>query len=338
MLSPEYQINPMFVHNTDMACHYKIYHVEVASIVKRFKVSGKHLRKILTMSYRWLLAIRSINVSNLVETLSIMGMLPNYSNGDFQDRQRQDKHLSTVISWLAWDHEPSKQEMQMCSPATHSLWHCKSQLKFENDVLYYVWEDNMKSRSLLVAPDSLKPEILRLCHDIRSFGHLRHDKTLTKLRKMAFWYGMATQCKLYVASCHVCNKQKKPCRKARADLGQYHSGIPYERVHVDILGSLPITKTANKYILIIIVQFTNYKWIECCAILNQHATTVAKVLMDRTISRFGCLLELHTDQGRNVDENIMRQLCSLLEISKTRTTAYHPASYGQVEWYNRLIA
>jgi len=111
--------------------------------------------------------------------------------------------LSTVISWLAWDHEPSKQEMQMCSPATRHLWHCKSQLKFENDVLYYVWEDNMKSRSLLVAPDSLKPEILRLCHDIRSFGHLRHDKTLTKLRKMAFWYGMATQCKLYVASCHV---------------------------------------------------------------------------------------------------------------------------------------
>lgn len=113
------------------------------------------------------LAIRAVNVSNRVETISIMGMLPNYSNGDLQELQRQDKHLSTVICWLALKHEPSKQEMQMCSPATRHLWHCKSQLKFENDVLYSVWEDNVKSRSLLVAPDSLKPELLRWCHDIR---------------------------------------------------------------------------------------------------------------------------------------------------------------------------
>lgn len=51
------------------------------------------------------LAIRSVNVSNLIETVSIMGMLPNYSNGDFQELQGQDKHVGTVISWFAWDHE-----------------------------------------------------------------------------------------------------------------------------------------------------------------------------------------------------------------------------------------
>ncbi|VDI36547.1 Hypothetical predicted protein, partial [Mytilus galloprovincialis] len=51
--------------------------------------------------------------------------------------------------------------------------------------------------------------------------------------------------------------------------------------------------------------------------------------MDSTISRFGCPMELHTDQGKNVDGRVIRQLCDLLEVSKTRTSAYHPASNGQ---------
>lgn len=152
-----------------------------------------------------------------------------------------------------------------------------------------------------------------------SCSHLGQAKTLTKLRKVTIWHGMATDCKLYVVLCHVCNKQKKPCRKAKADLGQYHSGIPVERDHVDILGPLPVTKDGNNYSLVIIDQFT--KWNEWCAIPNQNAETVANVLMYSTIARFECPLELHTDQGRNMDGNIMRQLCSLLDISKTRTTA-----------------
>ena len=40
---------------------------------------------------------------------------------------------------------------------------------------------------------------------------------------------------------------------------------------------------------------------------------------------------------KNMDGNLVRQLCDLLEIRKTRTTPYHPSSNGQVERYNRVI-
>ena len=89
--------------------------------------------------------------------------------------------------------------------------------------------------------------------------------------------------------------QNQP-KKAKAKLEQYHSGVPMERVHIHILGLLPITKKGNKYLLMIINQFT--KWLECFPLSTQTADIVANNLVDNFFSRFGCPLELHTDQGK----------------------------------------
>ena len=56
------------------------------------------------------------------------------------------------------------------------------------------------------------------------------------------------------------------------------------------------------------------------------------------MARFGCPLEIHTDQGRNSESELFKEMCELLEIGKTRTTSYRPSENGQVERYNRSIA
>jgi hypothetical protein len=276
------------------------------------------------------LAVRSININ-----IEISGLPNGYSNEELKEIQRQDKDLSTVISWFSLAYEPSRQELQMTSPAIRYLWQCKSQLQLTHNILLYTWESQIGMKQVFISPSCMKDQILKYCHDIRSSGHLGQDKTLSKLKKVAHWHGMSTDCKLYVKTCHICNRQKKVNKKEKADLGQHHSGVPFERIHMDILGPLPVSKLGNKYILVIIDQFT--KWIECYPLPNQYTETIAKALMDSTISRFGCPLEIHTDQGKYVDGNLIRHLCDRLEISKTRTTAYIPASNGQVERYNRLL-
>ena len=67
-------------------------------------------------------------------------------------------------------------------------------------------------------------------------------KTLLKLTQHVIWYKISVDCKLYVKSCSVCNKNKRLKECPRAKLKQFHSGVPLERVHMDILGPLPITK------------------------------------------------------------------------------------------------
>ena len=58
---------------------------------------------------------------------------------------------------------------------------------------------------------------------------------------------------------------------------------------------------------------------------------VARVFVDEFVSRFGAPTHLHTDQG------LIRELCQLLGIAKTRTTPYHPQSDGMIERINRTL-
>lgn len=246
----------------------------------------------------------------------------------------QDPELKYLIKWLS-EGESSQSDLFMSGPALKSMWLCRSQLTFINDVLYYIWIDPFAERKCLVVPESMKKEVLKFCHDNKTAGHYAFDKTLQKLKKRYFWHNMTKDCKVYVETCSTCSKNKKPSRTARASLESYHAGFPMEMIHLDILGPFTPSEQGNVYVLVMIDQFS--KWVECAALPNQSAELIAKKFLLHFVVTFGCPIAIHTDQGRNFDGSLFKALCEILQIAKTRTTPYHPSSNGQVERINRTL-
>ena len=147
---------------------------------------------------------------------------------------------------------------------------------------------------------------------------------------------MSRDSDVYVKRCKTCNVNKKGNRTPRSALGTYQAGYPMERVHLDILGPInPRSKSGSAYILVMVDQFT--KWVELAALPAQNAEMTADAFLKHFIVTFGCSLEVHTDKERNFESDLFQAFCKVLEITKTRTTPYHPSGNGQVEVLNRVI-
>ena len=70
---------------------------------------------------------------------------------------------------------------------------------------------------------------------------------------------------------------------------------------------------------------------EAFPLKNQLAETVVGAVVRECVAQFGSPLKIHTDQGRNFESELFKEMCELLELGKTRTTSYRPSANGQVE-------
>jgi len=140
----------------------------------------------------------------------------------------------------------------------------------------------------------------------------------------------------YCRQCDRCFARKPKRQKNKAPLGSYLVGEPMQRIAIDILGPLPLTKSGNRFILVITDMFT--EWTEAIVIPNQDSQTVTKVFVENVVCKFGTPLQLHSDQGRNFESDIFKQMFIYLGIDNTRITSFRPQSNGCVERFNRTLS
>ena len=267
---------------------------------------------------------------------------PSWAQGltlaELRKAQMEDPALGLAHGWLTNGTKPSREAASALSPEARAYWlNFKSLTLFEG-VVHLVWVDPVKVNSevkKLVVPQSLRPRVLNSCHDAIFAAHLGVKKTVDRVRQRFFWPGLRETVKQHIRSCQVCAVSKGAYRKFRAALADFRVGAPMDRVAVDIMGPLPESLRGNRYILVVVDYFT--RWVEAFPLPDQKARTVAHKVVCDFICRFGTPLELHTDQGRTFESDLFQEVCKLLEVTKTRSTPYHPSANGLVERFNRTL-
>ena len=257
----------------------------------------------------------------LVSTLQ-----PTFLNTtDIKSEQQKDKDLKPLL-------EQIQAGLPVPSSTRPGLRKC---LLVDGVLCRKYMEHGMTPRTQIVIPSSLQDTVLKQLHDL--FGDLGIRKTMGKVKERFYWPGYEHDVELHVQECGKCQRCNPPQPQPTAPLETIKATHPFEKVSWDIMGPLPTTESGNKYILVVTDLFT--KWVEAFALQETSSTTLATVLVDQVISRFGVPNVLHSDQGANLCSAVIKAVCHLLLLGmgKTRTSAYHPQGNGQVERFNRTV-
>ncbi len=153
------------------------------------------------------------------------------------------------------------------------------------------------------------------------------------MKPRVYWPGMDTFVQEGIRTCGRCIRRKKSPPRA-AGLVNLTSSAPMEFVCVDYL-SLEVSKGGYENILVITDHFSRYA--QAMPTRNQTARTTARVLYDNFFVHYGFPSVLHSDRGANFESKIIRNLCKITGMKKSRTTPYHPMGNGMVERFNQTL-
>ena len=248
-----------------------------------------------------------------------------WSPQEIAEAQHRDPDVGNVLKRLEKDKsKPSPKELQNMSQMCRAIWAQFELLQVKDGVLYILPRENKKRfAARIVLPEPLIKPALKQVHDGLEGGHLGQYKTVRKMQARFWRPGLTTTCHDYCSACLTCGKCKSRGKTPKAPLQPIASGYPMQRVHIDVIGPLPKSKKGNMYILTVQCSFT--KWIEAYPLRNQKAKTCAESIVRNWVMRYGAPDSIHADQGRNFESALFREMCALLQIKKSRTTAYHPS-------------
>ena len=126
----------------------------------------------------------------------------------------------------------------------------------------------------------------------RIAGHFDRDRIISAIKKRFYWPEMSSEIARWCKNCDLCARCKPGPGKGHAPLTQSKINFPLERIAIDIVGPLPITRDGNEYIIVVRDYFS--KWKALYAAPNHTALTVADLLLSLFVDSGVHLLYIRT--------------------------------------------
>ena len=278
--------------------------------------------------------IESVSCSTDVIPTELDKTTSKLSNINWMKEQRLDPNLGVIIRLIESGQLFKRKLQGKDSTELKSFLRNKRCLKLNKDVLYRKsYSDNSTTKKTmwqLVVPKLFRERALSGCHD--DVGHQGILRTLNLLRERFYWPGMQEEATQYVMRCSRCLRRKTPPQVA--PLQPILVTQPLELVHMDYL-SLEPSKGNIENVLAITDHFTRYAL--AYPSKTQTAQATARILWDNFICHYGFPEKFISDQGRNFESDLIKELCKIAGVKKVHTTPYHPQGNGQCERFNSTL-
>ena len=278
--------------------------------------------------------IESVSCSTDVIPTELDKTTSKLSNINWIKEQRLDPNLGVIIRLIESGQLFKRKLQGKDSTELKSFLRNKRCLKLYKDVLYRKsYSDNSTTKKTmwqLVVPKLFRERALSGCHD--DVGHQGILRTLSLLRERFYWPGMQEEATQYVMHCSRCLRRKTPPQVA--PLQPILVTQPLELVHMDYL-SLEPSKGNIENVLVITDHFTRYAL--AYPSKTQTAQATARILWDNFICHYGFPEKFISDQGRNFESDLIKELCKIAGVKKVHTTPYHPQGNGQCERFNSTL-
>jgi transposase InsO family protein len=184
-------------------------------------------------------------------------------------------------------------------------------------------------------PMTLRKVVLYACHNGWGGGHQSANKTYEMLRARFHWPEMWSDAHYWALACPSCQRKGRKHGMTPGQLQSMLTTEPFYQLGIDLVGPLQKTKKGNVYLAV----FTEYhtRWAEAFAIPDKSAPTIARLLLDEIMPRYGAPVQILTDQGKEFNNELLKSICHLMKTRKLMTAAYHPACNGLTERTNQTL-
>lgn len=201
-------------------------------------------------------------------------------------------------------------------------------------ILYQKRQDENRR---LVIPQSLRKMVMRSLHDDALTGsHLGTNRMQRLIGSRYYWPRMHQEVADYVRSCPTCQKHphQKPSHKDPEKFSLLPTS-PMEVIVVDVVGPFPVSKSGNKYALVLYDAFSS--WPEAIPLTSLDSQDMVSLVFEQFLTRNMCPRFIVSDGARYFTAEHVRELYGLLNIEGHVGSPYTHGSTATVERFIRTL-